>query len=51
VGGRPVVRAELFALPTARPNAQANAVLARDFLDVDTILLNRPFVLIMVEHG
>jgi putative transposase len=30
---------------------QAGAVLAVDFLDVDTIILKRLYVLIMVEHG
>jgi hypothetical protein len=30
---------------------QAGAVLAVDFLHVDTVLLKRIYVLIMVEHG
>ena len=32
-------------------HAQAAAILAVDFLHVDTVLLNRLYVLIFIEHG
>ena len=32
-------------------HAQAAGILAVDFLHVDTVLLNRPYVLVFIEHG